>query len=210
GNIDKAHHLNEHRSALEEALQFEKAIATADSLTDSQDTLILVTADHSQPMVINGYQERASDILGLGDYSDVDGLPYTSLLYTNGPGYRGEIDGVRPDPSTEDYTDPHYAGASTVPMIESHHAGEDVILYAKGPHSHLFTGIHENAYIPHAVRYAACVGDGQQFCSSSNPSSSNPSKLSSNLSNPSSNLPNPSSNPSENDVDDEVVIEDED
>ncbi|KAK4295307.1 hypothetical protein Pmani_032119 [Petrolisthes manimaculis] len=188
GNIDKAHHLNEHRSALEEALQFEKAIAAADSLTDPQDTLILVTADHSQPMVINGYQERGSDILGLADFSDVDGLPYTSLLYTNGPGYKGEVDGVRPDPSIEDYTNPHYAGASTVPMIESHHAGEDVILYARGPHSHLFTGIHENAYIPHAVRYAACVGDGQQFCSSSNPSS----------------------NPSENDVDEEAVIEDED
>lgn len=41
---------------------------------------------------------------GLADYSDVDGMPYTTLLYTNGPGYRGEVDGVRPDPTLEDYS----------------------------------------------------------------------------------------------------------
>ncbi|XP_047483489.1 alkaline phosphatase-like [Penaeus chinensis] len=164
GNIDKAHHLNEHRSALEEALEFEKAIALADSMTNPEETLIIVTADHSQPLVINGYPERGTDVLGLGDFSDVDGLPFTTLMYTNGPGYRGEPQGERPDPSTENYNDPHYMGAATVPMIESHHAGEEVILYARGPHAHLFTGIHENAYIPHALRYAACVGDGLQFC----------------------------------------------
>ncbi|KAK7068248.1 hypothetical protein SK128_016213 [Halocaridina rubra] len=104
GNIDKAHHLNEHRSALEEALEFEKAIATANAMTDPEDTLIIVTADHSQPLVINGYPERGSDILGLGDFSDVDGMPFTTLLYTNGPGYKGEDGGDRPDPSQEDYS----------------------------------------------------------------------------------------------------------
>ncbi|XP_045598098.1 alkaline phosphatase isoform X2 [Procambarus clarkii] len=166
GNIDRAHHLNEYRSALEEAIEFEKAIETAVGLTDPQDTLIIVTADHAQPLVINGYQERGSDVLDLGDYSDVDGLPYTTLLYTNGPGYRGEVDGSRPDPSTEDYSDPHYVGAATVPMVESNHAGEDVVLYARGPHAHLFTGIHENTYIPHALRYATCVGEGLHFCTS--------------------------------------------
>ncbi|XP_053654817.2 alkaline phosphatase [Cherax quadricarinatus] len=166
GNIDLAHHLNEYRSALEEAVEFEAAIEQAVSMTDPQETLILVTADHSQPIVMNGYQERGSDVLDLGDYSDVDGLPFTTLMYTNGPGYRGEVSGLRPDPSKEDYRDPHYPGAATVPMIESNHAGEEVILYALGPHAHLFTGIHENAFIPHALRYAACVGEGLHYCSS--------------------------------------------
>ena len=62
--IDKAHHLNEHRSAIEEALEFEKAIAAAVSLTNASDTLIIVTADHSQPLVINGYADRRSDVMG--------------------------------------------------------------------------------------------------------------------------------------------------
>ncbi|ROT74032.1 alkaline phosphate [Penaeus vannamei] len=158
GNIDKAHHLNEHRSALQEALEFEKAIALADSMTDPEETLIIVTADHSQPLVINGYPERGTDVRDLGDFSDVDGLPFTTLMYTNGPGYRGEPHGERPDPSAENYYDPHYMGAATVPMIESHHAGEEVILYARGPHAHLFTGIHENAYIPTPSAPSARVG----------------------------------------------------
>ncbi|XP_050732346.1 membrane-bound alkaline phosphatase-like [Eriocheir sinensis] len=64
GLIDKAHHLNEHRSALEEALEFEKAISAAISMTDPEETLIIVTADHSQPLMINGYQDRMSDVLG--------------------------------------------------------------------------------------------------------------------------------------------------
>ncbi|XP_071522573.1 alkaline phosphatase-like [Panulirus ornatus] len=164
GNIDKAHHLNEARSALEEALEFERAIALADAMTDPEDTLILVTADHSQPFVINGYQDRRSDIFGIADFSDVDGLPYTTLLYTNGPGYRGEQYGSRPDPTDEPLSDPHYVSASTVPLLESKHAGEDVVLYARGPFAHLFTGIHENTYIPHAIRYAACVGNGLHYC----------------------------------------------
>lgn len=56
--------MNEHRSALEEALQFEKAIALADSMTNPEETLIIVTADHSQPLVINGYPERGTDVRG--------------------------------------------------------------------------------------------------------------------------------------------------
>ncbi|CAL4084108.1 unnamed protein product, partial [Meganyctiphanes norvegica] len=103
--------------------------------------------------------------LGLGDYSDIDGLPYTTLLYTNGPGHTDkDIYGMRPDPTNEDITDGHYMADSTIPMLESHHGGEDVLLYARGPHAHLFTGIHENTYIPHALRYASCVGTGLHFC----------------------------------------------
>lgn len=166
GLIDKAHHLNEARSASEEALEFEKAVLAAVEMTDEQDTLIVVTADHSQPMTINGYPARGSDILGMASTSDVDEQPFTTLMYTNGPGYRDQKDGIRPNPEDEDYEDPHYAAASAVPMIESNHNGEDVILYARGPHAHLFTGNHENAYIPHAIRYAACVGSsGLSFCS---------------------------------------------
>ena len=40
------------------------------------------------------------NVLGLGDVSDVDELPYTTLLYTNGPGYsKKDHNGDRPDPS---------------------------------------------------------------------------------------------------------------
>lgn len=62
--IDLAHHDSEYRSALEEALQLEKAIALADAMTDPQDTLILLTADHSHSLVINGYADLRDDVRG--------------------------------------------------------------------------------------------------------------------------------------------------
>jgi len=164
GNIDRAHHQNEARVAMQEALAFEEAIALADSMTSAEDTLIIVTADHSHSFVINGYADAGSDILGLGDVSDIDGLPFTTLLYANGPGYsKKDHDGQRPDPSPF-FSEAHYKYDSAVPEVSSNHAGEDVILYARGPQAHLFTGNHENAFIPHALRYAACVGDGLKFC----------------------------------------------
>ena len=32
-------------------------------------------------------------------------------------------------------------------------------IYARGPMSHLFHGIHEQHYIAHVMAYASCVGD---------------------------------------------------
>ena len=44
------------------------------------------------------------------------------------------------------------------------HGGEDVAVYAQGPMSHLFHGVHEQNYIAHAIRYASCVGDNRDHC----------------------------------------------
>lgn len=49
-------------------------------------------------------------------------------------------------------------------MSSAAHAGDDVGLWAIGPHAHLFTGVYEQNYIPHALAYAACVGNGLTFC----------------------------------------------
>jgi hypothetical protein len=34
-----------------------------------------------------------------------------------------------------------------------------VAIYARGPMSHLFHGVHEQTYIAHVMGYASCVGD---------------------------------------------------
>jgi alkaline phosphatase len=71
---------------------FDAAIRTALDLTDREDTLIVVTADHSHTMTINGYPKRDNPLLGLVvDVEDeltlgLDGKPYTTLSYANGPG----------------------------------------------------------------------------------------------------------------------------
>ena len=43
------------------------------------------------------------------------------------------------------------------------HGGEDVAVYANGPMSHLFHGVHENNYVAHVMMYAACLGKRTTF-----------------------------------------------
>lgn len=53
--IDKAHHDNYARIALDETREFSKAIELTLNMTSVEDTLIVVTADHSHTMTYNGY-----------------------------------------------------------------------------------------------------------------------------------------------------------
>ena len=80
--------------AMEETLVLEEAVEVALSLTQREDTLILLTADHSHSVTINGYPERGNPILGTaGEFSwdqmeGPDGpQPYTTISYANGPGF---------------------------------------------------------------------------------------------------------------------------
>ena len=57
--------------------------------------------------------------------------------------------------------DKDYTFQATVPLDSETHGGEDVAIYARGPMSHLFHGVHEQHYIAHVMAYAACVGDYQ-------------------------------------------------
>lgn len=63
GRIDQAHHQNLGRIALHEFVEFEKAVQEAVDLTN-EDTLIIVTSDHSHAMTMNGYADRGNDIFG--------------------------------------------------------------------------------------------------------------------------------------------------
>ena len=55
GRIDTAHHSNKAQLALDETAEMAKAVALARTLTNMEDTLIVVTADHSHTMSISGY-----------------------------------------------------------------------------------------------------------------------------------------------------------
>src|SRR5690606_14685723 len=77
------------------------AVQAAVDMTSAEDTLIVVTADHSHVLNFAGYPRRGNPILGKvrgsgGEEDDGDGyardalgLPYTTLSYANGPGYAG-------------------------------------------------------------------------------------------------------------------------
>lgn len=86
GNIDTAHHVNKAALALYETLEFEKAIQLARDMTDPQDTLIVVTSDHSHTMTMGGYAGRGSPILGLNQHDrDLNGFKFSTLNYALGP-----------------------------------------------------------------------------------------------------------------------------
>jgi alkaline phosphatase len=71
-----------------ETIALDASVAAASEITSERDTLMVVTADHSHVMSISGYPQRGSPILGFSGVSDVDDLPYTTLSYANGPGYK--------------------------------------------------------------------------------------------------------------------------
>lgn len=166
GRIDHGHHNNTAKRALYETLAFEDAVKTALQMTNSSDTLIVVTADHSHVFNIGGHSYRGNNILGVvnpiaPEELPVDGNAWTTLSYGNGPGYDW---GFRKDPNTVDTTHNDYRQVSAVPLLYETHSAEDVPVYATGPMAHLFDGVHEQHYIAHALAYAACVGINRQHC----------------------------------------------
>ena len=104
GNIDRGHHAGNAFRALDETTEFSRAVQVASELTSADDTLIIVTADHSHTLALVGYPARGNPILGkvrgssgldgaTPDYArDATGLPFTTLSYANGPGYLGASD----------------------------------------------------------------------------------------------------------------------
>ncbi len=161
GRIDHGHHMGQAGLALEETVEFTRAIQYAIDNTDPAETLIMVTADHSHVFTIAGYPRRGNDILGLvvppsGDISNTeeptlatDERPYTTLGYANGPGAVTN-QAERPVPETGIEA----RQQATVPLYSETHAGEDVALYAQGPGADEARGVIEQNVIYDIIRKA--------------------------------------------------------
>ena len=174
GRIDHAHHAGNAHRALTDTIALSEAVKVAQEMT-GDDTLIVVTADHSHVFTIGGYPERGNPILGksaVGGVLQKDALqlPYTTLGYGNGPGWTGGFQrrqftpanegtapsvyaggALRPDLTLVDTTDANYLQEATVPMGSETHAGEDVAIFADGPRAYLFRGVQEQNVIYHVM-----------------------------------------------------------
>ena len=64
GRIDHAHHYNNAYRALNDTVAMSDAVKKAVDMTSDQDTLILVTADHSHVFTMAGYSSLDANILG--------------------------------------------------------------------------------------------------------------------------------------------------
>ena len=143
--------------ALNEAVKIAKA-------KSGDDTLILVTADHSHVFTMAGYPARGNPILGLVRYPDPegggsakeyakaeDGKPYTTLGYQNGPNVR-ELDSPALTDNMVQAKD--FRQQTGVQVKEETHAGEDVALYTTGPGSQHVRGVMEQDKIYNVIASA--------------------------------------------------------
>ncbi len=163
GRIDHAHHNGNAFRALTDAVELSNAVRAAESKINLDDTLIIVTADHSHTFTMAGYPIRGNNILGLvrevddngiveeKDKADKNGKPFTTLGYGNGRGYRG---GERPVLTEEQVTNPDYKQEAAVPLGDETHGGEDVGIFANGASSYLIHGVMEENWIFYAMQEA--------------------------------------------------------
>lgn len=168
GRIDHAHHDTEAVRALDETIEFHKAIELARKRTSVLDTLIVVTSDHSHTMSVAGYSSRKNDIFGISNGQlGTDDIPYATLSYANGPGFQSHMaDGRRRNLLQTNMRDKNFRFPATVPLDSETHGGDDVGVFASGPQAHLFTGVYEQHFIPHAMAYVACLGEKMTACTS--------------------------------------------
>jgi alkaline phosphatase len=156
GRIDHAHHKNNAFRALTDTVMLDEAVARALAMTDSADTLILVTADHGHNLTISGYPRRGNPILGKvetapGVYQlDAKGKPHTTLGYMSGPGYQRKV----PDLSGVDTTAPDFRQMAAYPGASGTHSGQDVAAYAHGIGAARLGGVIEQNEI-YRVLYSA-------------------------------------------------------
>ncbi len=166
GRIDHAHHGVNAARALEDTDAFDQAVAAALELTSVEDTLIIVTADHSHTMTMAGYPRRNNPILGKVVYETGavargnDGMPYTTLGYANGASAcriieDGSTDCARADLSNVDTTEKDYRQQAMVFMGSETHAGEDVAIFARGPGSDLVRGVMDQNEIFHVMGFSS-------------------------------------------------------
>ncbi|ROT76350.1 Alkaline phosphatase, tissue-nonspecific isozyme [Penaeus vannamei] len=176
GRLDHAHHYNMAARALDEVARLEEAVNAALKLTDASNTLLVVTADHSHTMTFGGASvPRGNPVLGFDkETSDLDGKPYTTLLYGNGPGYAHTTPTGRQDLTGFNTQDINFVQQAAVPRKYETHGGEDVPVYAYGPGAHLFSGTIEQTYIAHAIAHAACIAEDNNHAHRRGPEAGSP------------------------------------
>ena len=163
GRIDHAHHGTNAYRALTDAQALNEAVIIAKEIAD-EETLIMVTADHSHVFTMAGYPVRGNPILGLVKTIDqitglpsenydkaLDGKPYTTLGYHNGPNLR--INNDKPL-TNEIVQDKNYRQQTAIPMNYETHAGEDVALFGQGPGSENIRGVMEQNEISNVINIA--------------------------------------------------------
>lgn len=156
GRIDHALHGTNAKRALTDAVALDEAVKTALGKVDLGNTLIVVTADHDHTMTINGYAAKGNPVLDLvknsdgSTQNDVDGKPFTTLVFGNGPNRPD----VRPTLTSDQVMADGYLQETGVKLGSETHGGGDVMLFADGAGSRRFKGTLDNTLVFGKLREA--------------------------------------------------------
>ena len=164
GRIDHASHESNAYRTLSDGVAMNDAVKAVLRKVNLDETLIVVTGDHSHTLTISGYAKRGNPILGVSIGVDdepiygTDGKTYTTIGFANGPGGYDKPR-ERPMLTSEETTKPDFVQQSLVHLGSETHGGEDLGIYAIGPWSHLFQGTVEENYTFHVMNYASKIGE---------------------------------------------------
>ena len=160
--IENEHNKGNAARALSETASLANAVKLADDMTADDDTLIIVTADHSHTFTMAGYPKRGNPILGTSknQKNEIvlanDGLPYTTLGYANGKAHGRQVikGNILVDSEAIDFQQ-----GAAIPLGFETHGSDDVALHAKGPRGYLFSGLMEQHEIFHTILQALIKND---------------------------------------------------
>jgi alkaline phosphatase len=146
--------------ALDSGVEMYDALRLVLDRVDLEETLVVVTADHGQPVAMGAGGPLESPILGLGYYQGEvqrgeDGAPFAQLGFYTGVHARVA------DPDLDDaaIADRSYIPDAAVGVGTTPHSGVDVPVYATGPWADLFTGVIEQTSVYSFVRHAMTAGE---------------------------------------------------
>jgi alkaline phosphatase len=171
GRIDHAHHAGNAYRALAETVALSDAVKLALTKINLDDTLLIVTADHSHTMSLSGYAKRGNPVLDKVVFPDqtspalaLDQQPYTTINYINGQGHidpaskpvkdAKPMPGRTADLAVIDTQHPDFHQQALIPLQQETHAGEDVQIFADGPRAHYFHGVQDQSYIFYVMKDA--------------------------------------------------------
>ncbi len=164
GRIDHASHKSNAYRTLTDGVAMNDAVKAVLRKVNLDETLIVVTGDHSHTLTIAGYAKRGNPILGISIGVDdeplygSDGKTYTTIGFANGPGGYDKPR-ERPMLTSEETTKPDFVQHSLVHLASETHGGEDLGIYAIGPWAHLFQGTVEENYTFHVMNHATKIGE---------------------------------------------------
>ena len=134
---------------------FDRTIKAVVDRVNLEETLVIVTADHSHSFSISGYPTLNNPILGTNHINQ------STLTYGSGPNSQ---DPNSKHPNNINEHQPEYKYPSALNGSQGSHGGEDVLIFADGPMAHMFRGVRMQTYIGAIMQYATCSGKYEDSC----------------------------------------------